>query len=178
MSCDFSAWNACHHTTGLPATHLVCERPQAHINDRLRLLSARYHMRLWLVIDCTCAAVGWPCVSSHSVNHPPKRLLTIFPALGRSLSLKLAVLRENGTGVCLVVFPGEILRESESRRKNQARSEPLDFLYEKSEAPGACCPRGFCKPFGALFRRAVFWLPVCNPLHNRSHILLSQFVDS
>ena len=35
-------------------------------------------------------------ISSHSVNHPLKKALTTFHALGRSLSLKSAVLRENG----------------------------------------------------------------------------------
>ena len=35
-------------------------------------------------------------IYSHSVNHPPKKVLTTFPAFGRSLTLKSAVLRENG----------------------------------------------------------------------------------
>ncbi|MCZ7583468.1 MAG: ATP-binding protein [Deltaproteobacteria bacterium] len=61
MCCLFFAWTAISRTTGLPATHLVCERHEKHIRHNQDGLSARYHMRFWFVICCTCEGVGCPC---------------------------------------------------------------------------------------------------------------------
>ena len=74
-------------------------------------------------------------IRSHSVHHGPGRLLTTFPPLRRSLTLKSAVLRENGAGICGMATLGKNLRENERRSRNGPHAEHLDFLYEKGEAP-------------------------------------------